>query len=366
MNNKNIYICSTVRHLLFSLYKSHDSSTHSVIVFFYDYQDIDPDSLNINELPDNIEIILVSRNSLVNEIKRSGLIGRYILFSSLHGLAISKSIKFKLVDLLHNKSIILDIEGTTYKLFLFNDNNKMSRLFRLLFKSYSIIEDGMGNYIEHKIHSKSKQAIRFLSNKNPRHHVFGEKNQCNEIHVVHPDKLPKSVFHKGKKLTLSRDVNIISSIRNCFIFDNNVELDNKSLIIATQPTFNKIKSRLKDSQFFLRIYDSIISKSKEHNLNPVLKLHPKENKQGYQQLKDKGVVLLSNKIPLEIYLLSSVDKVNVISINSSVGIGMEDHCNIYKLIPDSEISNFEEIIIEFESNNDSLEDAISLQLSNII
>ncbi|NAZ54559.1 hypothetical protein GL177_14530 [Vibrio toranzoniae] len=365
MKSKDIYICSTVRHLLFSLYKSQDSTTTSMIIFFYDYQNIDPKSISSDELPGHIELILVNRKQLVNNIKESGFIGKYILFSALHSWPISDSLKSTLVTLLKKYDGDLDFDHTINTLFLYNDNNKMSRLFRLLSTSYSMIEDGMGNYVEHKIDSRPKQLLRFLSIKKPQSYVFGERRQCAAIYAIHPEKLPKSVLHKGRKLILSKNKMNISNIQRCFRFDDTHNLNRKTLIIATQPTFNKLKGKLVDTSFFYKIYDLIISKSKSEGFDPVLKLHPKENESDYSLFKEKGVTFLSNKLPLELYLLSSIETVNIISINSSAGIGMEEYCNIYKLIPDSEISNFVDIISKLEKNEDSLQDIISFELSKI-
>ena len=126
-----------------------------------------------------------------------------------------------------------------------------------------------------------------------------------------------------------------------------------------------MKGKLIDNGFFHEIYDLIISKSRSEGFEPVLKLHPKENESDYLSFKEKGVTFLSNKQPLELYLLSSTDTVNIISINSSAGIGMEEYCNIYKLIPDSEVSNFVDIISKLEINKDSLREIISIQLSQM-
>ena len=361
--NKDTYICSTVRHLLFSLYKAQDGNNQAVIVFFYDYQNIEPQQLDVTQLPDNINLILVSRKSLVKHIKKSGLMGRFILFCSLRGIPVANSILSKLTNLLQRYDS--NFNFTIDNLFLFNDNNKMSRLFRLLNQSYSMIEDGMGNYVEHKINSKPKQLLRLLSNKNPRYYVFGERKQCDYIYAIHPEKLPNSLLHKGKRLVLSKNKTYTSNIQRCFRFDKSYRLDKKTLIIATQPTLNILKGKLIDNGFFHEIYDLIISKSRSEGFEPLLKLHPKESESDYLSFKEKDVTFLSNKQPLELYLLSSTDTVNIISINSSAGIGMEEYCNIYKLIPDNEVSNFVDIISKLEINKDSLRERISIQLSQM-
>ncbi len=363
--HKDIYVCSTVRHLLLSLYKAQDEGNQSTIIYFYDFQGVDPKGIDVTQLPSHINLVLMNREELVNCIKDTGLIGRSILFSSMRGWRVPNFIKTILIDIINKNNNNLDLSGHINKLFLFNDNNKMSRLFRLLTKSYSLIEDGMGNYVEHKIDSKSKKLLRFLLNQTPSYHVFGERKKCDSIYVIHPEKLPDSVKHKGERLILSRDKKNISYIHRCFKFDSTQSLDKDKLIIATQPIFNKLKGKLASNDFFYDIYDLIISKSRGNGLEPILKLHPKEEIDDYSALKEKGVTFLSNKLPMELYLLSSIDKVNIVSINSSAGMGMEDYCNIYKLIPDNDIHNFVKILVSLEKNKDSLEELISLRLSNI-
>ncbi|CAK2708309.1 Glycosyltransferase family 52 [Vibrio crassostreae] len=363
--HKDIYVCSTVRHLLLSLYKAQDEINPSTIIYFYDYQDVDPKDIDTDQLPEKIELVLMNRESLVNHIKKIGYIGKCILFCSLRGWSIPEPLKRILVSSIYESNNNVDLKGGINKLFLFNDNNKMSRLFRLLVKSYSMIEDGMGNYVKHQIDDKPKQLFRLLSNQPPKHYVFGERKQCDHIYVIHPEKLPKSVQHKGRRLVLSKDKAKISKIQQCFKFDSTNNFDNKTLIIATQPIFNKLKGKLKDNGFFYDIYSRLILESKHKGLTPILKLHPKESESDYLSFKEKGVRFLSNKLPLEIYLLSSKDKVNIISINSSAGMGIEEYCEIYKLIPDSKVHDLENILIELEKKQDSLQDLISLQLSNI-
>ena len=363
--HKDIYVCSTVRHLLLSLYKAQDEANPSTIIYFYDYQDIDPKDIDTAQLPKEIELVLMNRESLVTHIKKIGYIGKYILFCSLRSWPIPDPLKKILVSSIYEINNNVDLKGGINKLFLFNDNNKMSRLFRLLVRSYSMVEDGMGNYIKHQIDDKPKQLFRLLSNQPPKHYVFGERKQCDRIYVSHPEKLPKAVQHKGRRLFLSKDKTKISQIQQCFKFDHTNNFDTKTLIIATQPIFNKLKGKLKDNNFFYDIYSKLILESRRKGFTPILKLHPKESESDYLYFKEKGVKFLSNKLPLELYLLSSTDKVNIISINSSAGMGMEEYCETYKLIPDSKIHNFANILIELEKKQDSLQDLISLQLSNI-
>ncbi|MEZ9340227.1 hypothetical protein AB4176_20415 [Vibrio splendidus] len=363
--HRDIYVCSTVRHLLFSLFIAQENVRSSLIVFFYDFQDINPNKIDRSNLPRNINLVLVNRKHLVKHIKASGILGKYILFCSLRGLPIPKNMQLNLVNQLKKHDNNLDLNFSINTLYLFNDNNKMSRLFRLLSGSYSMIEDGMGNYIEHKIDSKPKQILRYILGKPSKYYVFGEKHQCKEIYAIHPNNLPKRVIHKGQKLTLSKDKYIIDMIKTCFKFKEEPGFSDNGLIIATQPVFTEIKDKLINDNFFLDIYKIIIFFSREKGLTPVLKLHPLEQRSDYLNIENEGAMFLSNKIPLELYLLSSTNKTNIITINSSVGIGMEEYCNVYNLIPDDKVSDYMEVLSDYEKNRESLQDIISIQLSKI-
>ena len=156
--NSNLYICSTVRHVMLSVFHAVKSNKNSTIVLFNDYQNIPSTLISTSNLPSNINIILASRDELTSGIKQKGLIGKFIIKSSMLGLRIPNILKSSLISYINDyKNIIPDLGS--YELFVFNDDNKMSRLFRLLVPTYKMIEDGMRNYIEIPIHSPVKKNI---------------------------------------------------------------------------------------------------------------------------------------------------------------------------------------------------------------
>ncbi|MFA0551872.1 hypothetical protein AB4538_13610, partial [Vibrio lentus] len=139
----NLYVCSTLRHFLFSISKScYQPSEHSTILFFYDYQGIDKDKINKNIKSENIEIILISRKELIFNLKKSWL-GKLTLFLSMRNIQpneqLIKLVSYQLIKL----KILKPSDFNNLSLFIFNDKNKVARIFKLLIKNYAIIEDGV-------------------------------------------------------------------------------------------------------------------------------------------------------------------------------------------------------------------------------
>ena len=142
----NLYVCSTLRHFLFSISKACcQPNERSAILFFYDYQGVDKDKINKNIKNINIEIILISRKELFSKLKNSWL-GKLTLFLSMRNIQpneqVIKLTSYQLIKL----KILKPSDFNNLSLFVFNDKNKVSRIFKLLIKKYEIIEDGVGNY----------------------------------------------------------------------------------------------------------------------------------------------------------------------------------------------------------------------------
>ena len=72
----NIYICSTVRHLLFALLKAaHSPNDDHNIVYFSDYQAAPLDDWSLSDIPDNIEVHEMNRRAFAADL-RSTIDGR--------------------------------------------------------------------------------------------------------------------------------------------------------------------------------------------------------------------------------------------------------------------------------------------------
>lgn len=338
-----------MRHLLFSLARaSSRKCDESIIIFFNDYQKVNVNSIDINCLPSNIKLILLERNHLTKEFKKS-LIGRMLLAWSIRGGAYTKLTKKLLINELF-ESVSINLPNESYNLFLFNDKNKMSRLFKLLNPSYEIIEDGVGNYI--KVDVKGiKKYIRALIGKPKYFWTFGESSRCKKIHVTFPEKLPEEVKYKGVCINFLKNGLDLELINQVFKFTPKMK-DNDCVIIATQPKSKRILPLLSGDDVFIAAYKEVESYCKSLGINVMVKLHPSEDDSIYKD-HFRSECFLSTKHPLELELLNSTqEKTTIISINSSAGLGFEGFCTRKTLTKDGDIKDFCNSIVLWQKSKD--------------
>lgn len=359
----NLYICSTVRHVMLSVFHAVKSNKKSTIVLFNDYQNIPLDIINTSNQPDNIKVILASRDKLTSEIKKKGIIGKFLMKSSMIGLRIPDFLKKILIDYINSyKKNILPNMGC-YELFVFNDDNKMSRLFRLLVPTYKMIEDGMRNYIEIPIHSPVKKIFRTFKGYPSSTMIMGEKKECLEIHLLSPDKSPSKIKDKVKKLTLSKSGYATEVISKLFQVDNYTH-EKRTIILATQPTSKENALRFKDINFVKKVYQDIYKQAINAGYNVVLKLHPSEPKDDYSKFFE-GVEQLPPKLPVELFLMLSNNKMGIVSLFSSVGMGLEEYCDVFQILKQEEIAETINTIASFEQNPAELDLRIKQVLQKI-
>jgi hypothetical protein len=55
----NIFLCSTVRHLLFSLLKALKQSDYKIFFMICDHQNIDINNVDVNHLPKHVEVFFL-------------------------------------------------------------------------------------------------------------------------------------------------------------------------------------------------------------------------------------------------------------------------------------------------------------------
>ncbi|PTO96226.1 hypothetical protein CWO08_08210 [Vibrio sp. 10N.286.48.B8] len=345
----NLYVCSTLRHFLFSISKAcYQPNEHSTILFFYDYQGVDKDKINKNIKNENIEIILISRKELIYKLKKSWL-GKLTLFLSMRNIEPNEKITKLASDQLIKLEILKPSDFNDLSLFVFNDKNKVARLFKLLIKKYEVIEDGVGNYYEipKKGISKYLNPINF---KGLNTWVMGESTRCTTINVVWPEKLPNSVKEKGKTIEFLGKSEGLPSINTVFKFTPKlVNVQSNIVIIATQPLSSTLANMLKDEGYFFYIHQCIAKHMESEGKPYFIKLHPSEDIKDYLPYFDEDK-FLSVKHPLELELLNSPNKVIVASINSTAGLGFEQFCERRKLFRDEEMGNFDEQIISWKKN----------------
>lgn len=344
----NLYMCSTVRHVMLSVFHAVESNKNSTIVLFNDYQSIPSTLINTSNLPSNIKIVLASRDELTSVIKQKGLIGKFILKSSILGFRIPDFLKRTLISYInaYEEKIFLDL--VSYELFVFNDDNKMSRLFRLLVPNYKMIEDGMRNYIEIPIHSPIKKIFRKLKGYHSKTMIMGEKNECLEIHLLSPDKSPSQIHRKVQKLNISQSTYATDLLSKIFQVDSYTH-EKRTIILATQPTSKENNLRFKDINFVKKVYQNIYKQAVNAGYNVVLKLHPSEPKDDYNKFFE-GVEQLPPKLPVELFLMLSDKKIGIVSLFSSVGMGLEEYCDVFQILKQEEIAETIDTIVSFEKN----------------
>lgn len=345
----NLYICSTLRHLLFSLARATSTSNDkSIIIFFNDYQKVSADSIDINCLPSNIKLILLERAHLTKEFKRS-IVGRMLLVWSLRGGAYTKLTRSLLIKKLSD-SLNIKLTNKSYNLFLFNDRNRMSRLFKLLSPSYEIIEDGVGNYIKVNVNGINKY-IRALVGKPKDFWTFGEDSRCKKIHVTFPEKLPEEVKYKGVCIDFLKNNLNLELINQVFKFTPKMK-DSDCVIIATQPKSKRILPLLSGDDIFIAAYKGVEEYCKSLGISVMVKLHPSEDNSIYKD-HFNSQCFLSTKHPLELELLNNTqEKTTIISINSSAGLGFEGFCTRKTLTKDGDVEDFCNSIVLWQQSKD--------------
>jgi hypothetical protein len=322
----NIYLCSTVRHLLFSLLKGLSEPENRHIIFMIsDQQNIAPANFDCSILPEHVEVIFIAREQIRQELYR-GLKGNILKLMANFNVTTSPAVQKKMAALLFNSTLHLSLSKEQLKsgkLFLFNDRNKMSRLFRLAFKQYSLIEEGFANYSEKKL--KPLEVLGDLITFNHRKmRYFGDNYRCKNIYLVNAEQVPKALIHKVKQIDFINDTAISQYCKPFFKVPVN---NNSACILATQP--------LVSTGIDLDIYKKIIAACNVNNMAVTIKPHPSEDISRYVSAFP-NTPLIDSKLPLELIVFGNQQKCNILSIYSTAGLGFEKYCNRINLIKDNE------------------------------
>lgn len=357
----NLYICSTLRHLLFALAKAtSESDSRSVILFFRDYQNIEESALDTSQLPDHIQLYILTRENISLNLKRS-LTGRLLLGLALRTLTVPTHLSNWLYNHMNNLIDGIALTPGKVKLFVFNERNKMARLFRLLVDEYAVIEDGVGNYYEIPVKGY-KRYIRALQGKPAKHWVFGEDRKCSAIYAIYPEKLPLSVQNKGIQIDFLEGSGGINTINHVFRYQPNHDFQ-PDVILATQPDIKAVTSQLNDKSFMMGINHLIVDACENLKLNVGLKLHPKESSESYLTLLPNAEYL-PKKIPIEVLLINNYKKPIVLSLCSTSGMGFEKYCRRIMLIPQSELDQLAQIMVRWEKQPEALKAEIQRALTH--
>ena len=345
----NIYLCSTVRHLLFSVLKALDEANDTHTIFMIcDQQNIDALQFDINALPDHIKVQFVLRQQ-IRKTLYSGISGKIRKLMANFNVTTTHQQQNTIAVQLFNKYFNLGLNQSdlnSRKLFLFNDRNRMSRLFRLAFCEYTLIEEGLANYGGIKLKTVEKVAAFFSSNKKEIRY-FGDDKRCKAIYLINPEKAPAALRSKVQEINFIKKENINNY---CTAFFKISESANYGCILATQP--------LVHTHIDMKIYQKIIASCLKNKISIAIKPHPSEDISRYQELLP-DIPLIKSKLPLELVIFGSPKKCHILSIYSTVGIGFEKYCHRHNVIKDNEHDKIQEFTAEWQHTIDSVDKRIA-------
>ena len=325
----NIFLCSTVRHLLFSLLKAIKQSDEKSIIFMIcDQQNIDKNNFDVSKLPKNIEVIFFKRTDIRKKVY-SGFQGKLIKLMANYKVSLPTSFQKNIAEMIFIQALEANLslkELSSPTLYLYNDRNKMSRLFRLAFNDYHLIDEGLSNYSGKPLKAHEK-LISFISGSKKKKRFFGDDERCKSISLVNAEKAPEALKDKVQQIDFINTESINDYCYDFFKVSTDIQ---PQCVLATQP--------LESSDVDMAIYKKIILACQKNNFTVAIKPHPREDISRYVD-EFPGTLLIESKIPLELLIFKVHKKINILSIYSSAGLGFEDYSTCLKLIEDNELEN---------------------------
>jgi hypothetical protein len=328
----NVYVCSTVRHVLFAVLRAaHRGDEHHQILVFTDYQDAGLEHWDLAALPAHTEVVQLQR-AAVRAALRNDRPGRIAYFFAMRGWPAPAALRRRLLRALHDiapHAAASWSQPTLPDLWLFNERNKMSRLFRLLQPQFALLEEGEGNYTRISM-PWWKWPLRALQGLPPQVRQFGEDRHCAAIWVLYPERLAPSLRDKAHAI----DFLHLNTARELMqrLFGNSLPagFDTATVILATQPLEIVEGITVAAKQGF---YRQLVATLLARNERVILKAHPAESAADYSFL-DGQVMRTVDALPLEVLLLASPRRLRIVSVISTAGLGFERHCERIKLCPE--------------------------------
>ena len=325
----DIFLCSTVRHLLFSLLKAIKQSDQKNIIFMIcDQQNIDKNNFDVSHLPKHVEVIFFNRSDLRKKVY-SGVQGKLIKLMANYKVSLPTFFQKKVAGLIFNQALAVNFsieELSSARLYLYNDRNKMSRLFRLAFNDYHLIDEGIANY-HGKPLKNSEKVISFIFGSKRKIRFFGDDERCKSISLINAEKAPEELKNKVQQIDF---INAESVNKYCCDFFKVSISTEPQCILATQPSIF--------SDVDMAIYKKIILKCQQNNITVAIKPHPREDI-SYYLAAFPDTLMIESKIPLELITFKANKNINILSICSSAGLGFERYCSRLPLIKDDELDN---------------------------
>jgi hypothetical protein len=336
-----------------------DDQEHQIL-FFSDYQNTSLAAWDLSKLPANIAVYEGNRRQFRHLLTQSWQ-GKLFYFLAMQKLKAPVFLHKPLFDTLDQT---LSEFGKNFakaenrRLWLFNERNKMARVFRLVSQNFSLIEEGSGNY--HYWHYPwwrwpARALIGVPYNKC----YMGEDNRCTEIEVSHPDKMPPFVRHKGRKIDYLNTPESKAIIRRVFVKHIELEKLPENIILATSPLEN-LDGIETDGK--IAIYERVIATLAELGYAVLVKLHPRESREEYAPIAD-GVAFAPEKLPLEVLIVLSPQPVTVVSFFTSSGIGLEQYFTLIELCDRKADNSYDlDKVVEWMRQPAAIENAVKTKV----
>ncbi len=332
----NIYICSTVRHLLFALCRANkERHEQHYLLFFADYQGASLSDWNLADLPGNTHLFELSRHEFRRRLEnsRAGRVS-YQFSRSLWSAPVElrKPVIDTLAEFVPNLASSLRAK-VPVTLWLFNERNRMARIFRILSPEFNVIEDGESNYNRYSV-PWWKMPARLILGLSLRVRAMGDDPRCKEIWVNCPERLAPAIGKKARAINFLGGEATAVLIRKIMGKNALPAVTSRSVILATQPVDGMATISVADKQ---KIYSTIITCLQNRGHDLILKIHPAEKNSDYEFLAGR-VESAPAKVPVEALLLSAIEPPTIVSVSSSAGLGFERYCTRIKLIENNDFA----------------------------
>jgi hypothetical protein len=334
----NLYICSTVKHALFALMRAnHHLEEKHLILYFYDFQDAHLSLEETRNQAEHCQVVQLEHIALKNQLQAT-VLGRAIYFCAMRNLPIGSSVRKKLIDIITQVTPELkaaELLSNSHRLWLFNQRNRMSRLFRLLSRTFHIIEDGESNYFP-KIVPAWKRPARLLLGLPVKHRYYGEDKRCKEIWVQDMGRLPEYIRDKGRRIDFIDTT--AARTAAAILFGSQAALDdNQPIAILATQRLEVYKGASLDGK--LALYRMTVRHLQNAGYKVYLKPHPAEDQSEYNSFSEDSSIL-DNNVPLEVYLCNMTQPALLVSMFSAAGLGFENICRRLPLIEKNHLEEY--------------------------
>ena len=285
-NDKDIYICYSLYHLLTTIVKAFKSKTKPDIIL----------------AANNFDQVLTKNKRLIKKLKASKLFDEIIIFDHAKEQQIISRSKFKSIRnylFAIKMSIKNEIDFSKYNnIYIFNDTLLLGKILNFKKIYYHVIEDGTDCFIYNINRIITKGPKAFIKK-----YIFNVKDMAHSKYVLDLEvNNKKGVFIKNKKIIEVSKKKLFSNlnkeeqkiIKDIFIENIDLKKLNGKTLIITQPLV--ASEILPNTEIQVKLYKQVIEQYCK-NEKIIIKTHPRD-KSNYQ--KEINCIIVSDIFPIEI------------------------------------------------------------------